>query len=635
MNGFSVCNKLKKDPSLKDVPLIIMSSESSDETFDQHKKLRTRAEDYVHKPIAFGELLEHIRQFVQVGAPPSEAEGAIVIDDEIEVGSADYLLEEDGQSPAEDAALPASGGGRLEAVDDDVNAFAESAFGRLTGPESAAPAVETPHFVRNGVTPSEPSGASQSVRGSVAPSSVRPGSLRPPSGLDVLEHERVKGELAAARERLETVERELDDAIREMGKLRLEVGDSAQLMRELDELRTKVAAVPKAGATSSREFLDLREALNKKDKEILAFREQLSRKDRDIVEAQDRALGLERSRADVEERLLGVERELAESRDKGELLTDERDVARKANEELRSRLERLKAEADGKDRQITELRARQADERTATEAKLAAVRAEADQVIANERAEHARSLDHAEQRRGADLEQARRDRDGALAEARQQSDRERQEALGAQFAQLRQEHETALSALRRGHLQELERARGEALLREQASLEALRSQHGEEIRSVVEDRDARIAATEAKASQERTEVLDHIAEVEAELSALRGEHRSLTETKRADDEAYAALSADLEQRLTSTESGRDELQRHLAAATDRVAALVAEMEIVRRDLGETNERLTVETTRTRQAQLKADGDRQSLERAKDALAVALAQIEATEPESAS
>ncbi|MCE7888294.1 MAG: DNA-binding response regulator, partial [Sorangiineae bacterium PRO1] len=26
MNGFSVCNKLKRDPALKDVPLIIMSS---------------------------------------------------------------------------------------------------------------------------------------------------------------------------------------------------------------------------------------------------------------------------------------------------------------------------------------------------------------------------------------------------------------------------------------------------------------------------------------------------------------------------------------------------------------------------------------------------------------------------------
>jgi CheY-like chemotaxis protein len=37
MNGFSICNKIKKDPTLKDVPLIIMSSESSEETFEQHK----------------------------------------------------------------------------------------------------------------------------------------------------------------------------------------------------------------------------------------------------------------------------------------------------------------------------------------------------------------------------------------------------------------------------------------------------------------------------------------------------------------------------------------------------------------------------------------------------------------------
>ena len=71
MNGFSVCNKLKKDQGLKDVPLIIMSSESCDETFEQHKKLRTRAEDYVHKPIAFGELLRHIQAFVALGAPPA------------------------------------------------------------------------------------------------------------------------------------------------------------------------------------------------------------------------------------------------------------------------------------------------------------------------------------------------------------------------------------------------------------------------------------------------------------------------------------------------------------------------------------------------------------------------------------
>src|ERR1035441_10195685 len=32
MNGFSVCNKLKKDANLKDVPLIIMSSRSEEHT---------------------------------------------------------------------------------------------------------------------------------------------------------------------------------------------------------------------------------------------------------------------------------------------------------------------------------------------------------------------------------------------------------------------------------------------------------------------------------------------------------------------------------------------------------------------------------------------------------------------------
>src|SRR5271154_2756481 len=83
MNGFSVCNKLKKDTHLKDVPLVIMSSESSDETFEQHRKLRTRAEDYVHKPIAFGELLQHIRAFVPLEAPPPDSEGILI--DELEL----------------------------------------------------------------------------------------------------------------------------------------------------------------------------------------------------------------------------------------------------------------------------------------------------------------------------------------------------------------------------------------------------------------------------------------------------------------------------------------------------------------------------------------------------------------------
>ncbi|MDI1434560.1 response regulator transcription factor, partial [Polyangium sorediatum] len=120
MNGFSVCNKLKKDPQLKDVPLVIMSSESTDETFEQHRKLRTRAEDYVHKPIAIGELLGHIRALVPIDA--NIEPDAIVIDDAevIEEADVEEVQEE------EEATAPAEGAGERE-IDD----FLGGAFDRL------------------------------------------------------------------------------------------------------------------------------------------------------------------------------------------------------------------------------------------------------------------------------------------------------------------------------------------------------------------------------------------------------------------------------------------------------------------------------------------------------------------------
>src|SRR5262245_41179080 len=52
MNGFAVCNRLKKHADLKDVPLIIISADAPQETFDQHSKLRTHAQEYIHKPIS-------------------------------------------------------------------------------------------------------------------------------------------------------------------------------------------------------------------------------------------------------------------------------------------------------------------------------------------------------------------------------------------------------------------------------------------------------------------------------------------------------------------------------------------------------------------------------------------------------
>ena len=49
-SGYSICAKMKKDPELKDVPLVIMSDKATQETFEHHKKLKTRAQLYLMKP---------------------------------------------------------------------------------------------------------------------------------------------------------------------------------------------------------------------------------------------------------------------------------------------------------------------------------------------------------------------------------------------------------------------------------------------------------------------------------------------------------------------------------------------------------------------------------------------------------
>ena len=675
MNGFSVCNKLKKDPSLKEVPLVIMSSESSDETFEQHKKLRTRAEDYVHKPIAFGELLRHIEAFVSLGGGRMpDTDSAIVIDDEIEVGNADYMADDDGTQIA--PRPPGAGTTRgMETVDADVDAFADAAFGRLTNDEApgagAAMPEARPIHNNNGSPDSvtaQVSARRLSERPGMRAGSVRPPSLRPPSTVDIGEYEKLREDLVRTRERFNQAETQLGEARSEIDKLRLETGENERLVREVEELRSKLAAgPPKTGGISSREFLDLREALNKKDKEILSLKEALSRKDREIVEAQDKALQFERAKSDLDDKTLSLERELSEVKEKGDALQADKDLAKKASEDFKNRAEKARGEAEAKERQLVELRSKLAEELAVHESKLAALQAEHEQTLAHEREEHGTALDRAEEDRLKDLEQAKKDSDAAMAEAREQAERQRQEEVAStsaqlrqehatQLAQARQEHESKLAALHRAHQQELEKTRTEANARraaevaaaqktgdelvataraageahERQALAEMAAEHAERVTTLENDRDSRLAAVEARASRESSEANDRQAKLEMDLSATRGELGSLREAKETGDATYEAAAADLRTRLAAVTAARDELDRKHTTATERAASLEADLASTRQRLGEARDKLASESTRADRAQAKWEADRQSLERAKDAMAIALSQIEEAE-----
>ncbi len=64
MNGFVVCKKIKEDPQLSGIPLILMSEDAEEEDFQKHKKLKVRADDYMHIPFTNEQLLQKINNFL-------------------------------------------------------------------------------------------------------------------------------------------------------------------------------------------------------------------------------------------------------------------------------------------------------------------------------------------------------------------------------------------------------------------------------------------------------------------------------------------------------------------------------------------------------------------------------------------
>src|SRR5688572_7188102 len=91
MNGFLVCKKLKKSGDTANIPVVILSSEATEEIFEQHRKLRTRAEDYVRKPIDPGALIDRISGLVTLSSSEAPLD---LSDDEIPFDEIEAISEE-------------------------------------------------------------------------------------------------------------------------------------------------------------------------------------------------------------------------------------------------------------------------------------------------------------------------------------------------------------------------------------------------------------------------------------------------------------------------------------------------------------------------------------------------------------
>jgi len=105
MSGYSVCQKLRKDDELKGIPLVLTSAEATQETFEAHRKLKARADEYLIKPFAPAALVEKLSALVALPPPPAEGEELVTLDD-VEELSGEIPLIPEGEIVRPQDALP-------------------------------------------------------------------------------------------------------------------------------------------------------------------------------------------------------------------------------------------------------------------------------------------------------------------------------------------------------------------------------------------------------------------------------------------------------------------------------------------------------------------------------------------------
>jgi len=540
MNGFLVCKKLKKEDALKDVPLVILSSEATEETFEQHKKLRTRAEEYLHKPIAVPALLDVVKKYVTL-EPITASEP--VSDEELEVADIveDDVIVVDGSEPPPAPAMESASDTSPEPIAPaSATSTAQNApsFDLSADPDEpdelpiAAPAPAAP--VAAPVASRAPSlGAAPSLRASM-PIAAPPAAAG--GGADAKELAKLRDEVSQLQGKLAQAERSAQAADQRASHAEQRASTAEQRASSAERTLTETS---KKGGATSRELLDLREQLNRKDRELLDLRDQVTARDKQIIEASDRSLAIERELTDLRDKQAEMQRELDKRKEVVDALTADKDTAKKRLEETRSRMERA------------ELRAKELGEE-----------------LAGVKNVHAVELDGLSKRYEDEKAQALASHHSAL--------EENKKAAEQVEAALRRHHADELSELRDEHAVALKSARDAGEQATKSAVEALRAELEKK------EREALAAAAEAarkELADTRRQLEDAAASERARAAKTAAELNTKAQLLHDQLEEAESAKSDLETRYGRLSVERDQL----IAKVERLTALrQAEQEMLDR-----------------------------------------------------
>jgi CheY-like chemotaxis protein len=618
--GYAICNKLKKNNAWKSTPIVLMSAEATQDTFDQHRKLKTHADEYLIKPFPIEDLLGKVDQLIGLGdlvtSGQSDESMEIPIDnveavEEIALEDDDLAVAEEGdEAPAVAAQHPEFTGEEPTTItmDEDLDAEAAAAFASLSnssqpqalGAQAAVAQVAAYEPMRE----PEPEPPSIKQRGrqlsaALAEFEQRSTAVEEPAvpqealdvGLDQVQQPSQD----------DAYVRELQDRVRALEDER------DRYKRELDDARRAPAARAETQEFSrEREFLNLREIINRKEKEILDLKDDLDSKDRQILDHKDKIRELERKGRDLDEKILGFEQQLLGANERTAAMGHEiEDTKRKAADDKaagQKEIDRVRGEAarqlqqakDLSEKEKTQLRT---DHQKASEKQrgdhekaLAALRDEhAGEVAALHEAQEAAMAD-----RDTQLERALADAKKHEQEELQQADQRRLADLGvaeekrkADLAAADERRQRELAAQAEEHKQDLERQadqhRGEMVRVEREHAAALAAQHEEfqaQMAAAAEKQRAEIEALNAKhktATEELTESF------EGQIAELKREHAEKVEEQ---EQAHRDLKSGMEQRhKAQQEELKNKHATEVAALSDELAQRDQELSAARTQIG--------------------------------------------------
>ena len=115
--GYAICNKLKRNAELKNVPLILTSSDEVPAKFEQHRTFKLRADEYIFKPFDPDDLCRKVDKLVGLGVPVASTTDEIFLSSDLlssEIAiEADDIVDES-HIPTPPPAKPPGGGAVVE-----------------------------------------------------------------------------------------------------------------------------------------------------------------------------------------------------------------------------------------------------------------------------------------------------------------------------------------------------------------------------------------------------------------------------------------------------------------------------------------------------------------------------------------